>query len=413
MVFLVAEGVQRAEPAARRRAGGRQTGSDISEAASGEATPGEAARQQTGKRSVVSSAQTSPAATQPAPKPPAGATAAAKPAAAKKPAPKPIDRTATAEDVVAAYRLLLGRAPESDAVVAGHLAAAPDIGALRDRIMGSAEFQRVAYGPVATPSIRRAAGYDPVPMEIEVSAKDAERMLAQVRRIWTALGQEKPYFSVLGEKRFSPGLVEANLEAFGKTGRDEIDVLKRRLTALEIDPADHPDAVEYGCGVGRVTVPLSGLFRKVTGFDISEPHLELAQQAARIAGRRNIALAPVKDIRALDVPQHDFFYSRMVLHRNPPPLQAQILRRCLGRMRVGGIAVFQLLTHLEGYRYDTAAWLAAKPLEEPEVHVLRQDIVFGILKELGFQPLHVARDHSLPGFDRISTQFIARRVRLD
>lgn len=411
MVCLVAEGVQRAESAARRRAGGRQAGSDISEATSGEATPGEAARQQTGKRSVVSSAQTSPAATQPEPRAPAAATA--KPAAAKKVAPKPIDRTATAEDVVAAYRLLLGRAPESDAVVAGHLAAAPEIGALRDRIMGSAEFQRVAYGAVATPSIRRAAGYDPVPMEIEVSAKDTERMLAQVRRVWTRLGQERPFFSILPERRFSPDQAEKNAEAFRKTGRDEVEVLKRRLTALEIDPADHPDALEYGCGVGRVTVPLSTLFRKVTGFDISEPHLELAQQAARAAGRRNVALAPVKDIRALDVPQHDFFYSRMVLHRNPPPLQAQILRRCLARMRVGGIAAFQLLTHLEGYRYDTAAWLAAPPAEEPEVHVLRQDIVFGILKELGFQPLHVARDHSLPGFDRISIQFIARRVRLD
>ncbi|WP_203074100.1 class I SAM-dependent methyltransferase [Falsiroseomonas ponticola] len=363
----------------------------------------------------MSATQTSPSeAPPPAAAPPGPAKPpAAKPAPARKPAPKPIDRTATAADVVAAYRLLLGREPESEAVVAAHLAAAPEIGALRDRIMGSAEFQRVAYGAVATPTIRRAAGYDPVPMEIEVSAKDTEKMQAQARRIWTRLGQERPFFSILPERRFSPDFAARNAEAFQKTGRDEIEVLKRRLTALEIDPADHPEAVEYGCGVGRVTVPLSVLFRKVTGFDISQPHIDLAQQAVRGAGRKGVSLSVVKDIRALDVPQHDFFYTRMVLHRNPPPLQAQILRRCLGRMRVGGIAVFQLLTHLEGYTYDTAAWLAAKPAEEPEVHVLRQDIVFGILKELGFQPLHVARDHSLPGFDRISTQFIARRVRLD
>ncbi len=395
----MADGARRSE-SGRRRGGGRQGGAS----GAGDAA-GVTDRLETENGTVVSDAKTLEADPRRA--------AGAKPPPARKPAPKPIDRATTAEDVVAAYRLLLGRVPESEEVVAGHIAAAPQIGALRDRIMASAEFQRVAYGAIATPSIRRAAGYDPVPMEIEVSASDTERMLAQARRIWTKLGQERPFFSVLGERRFAPDQAERNTEAFQKTGRDEIEVLKRRLSSLEIDPADHPDAVEYGCGVGRVTLPLSVLFRKVMGFDISQPHLDLAQQAARGAGQRNITLAAVKDIRTLDVPQHDFFYSRMVLHRNPPPLQAQILRRCLGRMRVGGIAVFQLLTHLEGYRYDTREWLAAKPAEEPETHVLRQDIVFGILKELGFQPLHVARDHSLAGFDRISTQFIARRVRLD
>lgn len=400
----MAEAVQGSGAGNRRRTGGRQGGG---------VSPG-TGRLETEKGSLVSAVKTSePAA---APRADQAAPAKAPPApkaAAKKPPPKPIDRTATAADVAAAYRLLLGREPESEAVVAGHLAAVKDIGALRDRIMGSAEFQRVAYAAMATPGIRRAAGYEPVPMEIEVSSKETERMLAQVRRVWTELGQKRPFFSVLGERRFAPDQVEKNREAFEKTGRDETDVLKRRLAALEIDVADHPEAVDYGCGVGRVTVPFGAVFKKVTGFDISQPHLDLAQAAVRAEGRRNVTLAVVKDIRTLDVPQHDFFHSRMVLHRNPPPLQAQILRRCLARVRIGGIAVFQLLTHLEGYAYDTAAWMAAPPAEEPEVHVLRQDIVFGILKELGFQPLHVARDHSLPGFDRISTQFIARRVRLD
>ena len=49
--------------------------------------------------------------------------------------------------------------------------------------------------------------------------------------------------------------------------------------------------IEYGCGVGRVTILLAAIAREVVGYDISEPHLQLARQRALALGRTNIRLS--------------------------------------------------------------------------------------------------------------------------
>jgi 2-polyprenyl-3-methyl-5-hydroxy-6-metoxy-1,4-benzoquinol methylase len=324
----------------------------------------------------------------------------------------PIDKRVTAEDVRAAYRMFLGRSPESEKAVAAHLAAAPELGKLRERFMESAEFLRAAYQPIVTATIRRAAKFQPNAMEIDVPPAQLERLFAHVQRVWSQLGLDEPHYSVISDRRFRPETLDQNLDAFRRTGQAEVDAVKARLKGLGIDPAKHPDCIEYGCGVGRVTWPLAGLFRRVTGFDISQPHLDLAQQNLRSAGVRNVTLQRVADLRALQLPPHDFFYSRIVLQHNPPPLIAHILRRALSATRRDGIAMFQLVTHLEGYRFETERYLAgAAAINDQELHALRQDAVFAILDELGFRPLLALRDHSVSGLDRISMEFVARRVR--
>jgi hypothetical protein len=119
----------------------------------------------------------------------------------------------------------------------------------------------------------------------------------------------------------------------------------------------------------------------------------------------------VRDLRSLAVAPHDLLYSRIVLQHNPPPLIAHVLRRVLSATRPGGIAMFQLVTHIEGYRFAVDAYLAgAAAIDDQELHAFRQDAVFAILHGCGFVPLLAMRDHSVSGLDRVSMQFIARRV---
>jgi len=334
-------------------------------------------------------------------------------AAAAKPrrASPPMDRRTTAEDVRFAYRMFLGRAPESEDAVAAHLAAALDLDILRERFMASPEFLRAAYQPIVSATIRRGANFQPNRMEIEVTPAQLDRLFAHVKRVWSQLGLDQPHYSVISDKRFRPDTVEGNLEAFRQTGLAEIEALKSRLASLGVDPAEHPECVEYGSGIGRVTWPLAGMFRRVTGFDISQPHLDLAAENLRAAGVRNATLQRVADLRSLRLPPHDFLYSRIVFQHNPPPLIAHMLRRILSALRPGGIAVFQLVTHIEGYSFAADRYLAGTAaINDQELHAFRQDAVFAIFHELGFQPLYAMRDHSVSGLDRVSMQFVARRT---
>jgi len=317
----------------------------------------------------------------------------------------------TDEDVRQAYRMLLGREPENAEVVARHRAASPDLATLRRRFLSSPEFVRNSYQELVTPTLRRGFGFLPVAMDIEVTPDQLARLFAHVQRVWSQLGLDRPHYSVLSDNRFRPDRMGENAETFRRTGLPEVEELMRRLVALGVSPADHPVCLEYGCGVGRVTVPLSTRFAEVIGLDISQPHLDLARDFIAGEGRQNVTLQRVADLARLDVPAHDFLYSRIVLQHNPPPLIAHILRRVLSAMREGGVAVFQLVTHIEGYGFEVEKYLAGlHAIDDQELHAFRQDAVFAILHELGFRPLHVMRDHSVSGLDRISMQFIARRV---
>lgn len=321
------------------------------------------------------------------------------------------DRRTSEADVRNAYRLMLGRWPESDATVQRHLGAAPDLRALRDRFLRAPEFIRIAYQAFVTPTIRRAFDFRPNAMDIEVPPEQLERLFAHVQRVWTALGASQPHYSVISDRRFASRDGQVNRAQFDQTGRAEVEALQQRLTGLGIDAASLPHCVEYGCGVGRVTLPLAGLFHEVTGFDISQPHLDLAAEALSDAAIDNVTLRRVEALRTLDLPEHDFFYSRIVLQHNPPPLIAHILRRALARLRPGGIAVFQLVTHIEGYAFEAERYLAgAQAIDDQELHAFRQDAVFKLLHEAGMVPLYAMRDHSVTGLDRVSMQFVARRV---
>lgn len=323
------------------------------------------------------------------------------------------DQKVTQDDVRFAYRLFFGRSPENGAVVDRHVAAMPDVGTLRARFTASPEFIKRNYQALVTPTIRAGFGFQPAPMDIDVSPEQLGKLFEHVQKVWSHLGLDRPHYSVLSERRFRPEMMTSNLKEFRRTGEAEVAGLRQRLNALGVGPTGQEVCIEYGCGVGRVTAPLAAMFQNVIGMDISQPHLDLAREFVEPARRKNIDFQRVADLRRLNIPPHDFFYSRIVLQHNPPPLIAYILRQALGKMRLGGVAVFQLVTHIEGYRFVIDDYLnKMDAIDDQELHAFRQDAVFGILHELGFQPLHVMRDHSVTGLDRVSMQFVARRESL-
>lgn len=335
-------------------------------------------------------------------------------------APKP-DRPATElpsataptlDDVRACYRLLLGREPEDEGVLQRHRDQSRTRMDLVNRFLDSDEFRakgRFARKPGAAFAIRRQA------IELEATPAQLSAMLARTGEYWAEAGREMPHWSVLTQDQFRPDEIAANIDAFYATGCGDAQLLESLLTRHGILPESLRHAVEFGCGVGRATLWLARLFDRVTGCDISRPHLDLAveQAAARIVD--NVAWHH----STIDSPMPpagpgggwDFWFSRIVLQHNPPPVAAHLLRMAFAGLRPGGVVVFQVLTDCHGYSFSIDAYLARSEPPAMELHVLPQAAVFALAREAGLEVLEVRPDDVAEAGNTawVSEMFVLRR----
>ena len=132
-----------------------------------------------------------------------------------------------------------------------------------------------------------------------------------------------------------------NLSDFFATGRREISLLMHQLETL-LHPPVRGDALDFGCGVGRLTQALAGIFERVVGVDVSPTMIRLAEQLNRRPDRASYLLNDRPDLSCLPSRSLDFLYSDIVLQHIPPQQSRVYVAEFLRLLRPGGIAVFQL-----------------------------------------------------------------------
>jgi SAM-dependent methyltransferase len=306
--------------------------------------------------------------------------------------PRWLDRKPEASHVVAAYRWLLGRDPESPQTAERLAAASLTFAELRQRVMESAEC-RAQFDPMRW----RPMPLDLPPQEVESEADEAAlaALLARIGGAWSRLGETEPHWSVLTDDRFRGERLAGNLAAFIASGESSAKAVTGMLARHGVTPATHPRLVEFGCGVGRVTLPLARRFPQVTGCDISTGHLAAAREAAAEAGIGGIRWWQVRIRSLLPAEPCDIWYSHLVLQHNPPPLVRHILREAFAALAPGGVALFQVPTHIRGYRFVLADYLARPAEAGIEMHALPQSAIFALAAEAGLQVLEVRDDSHL------------------
>ena len=311
------------------------------------------------------------------------------------------------EDVIGAYRYLLGREPENEQVIAAYQRES-SFASLREAFLRSEEFQaRLARAAAAPIVVGRHEFSAPMHVELEISRDQLAAMLDRIAHSWQTLGETEPHWSVLAFERFR-GTNHSD-EEFYLTGQNDLRLISAFFERAGSELAQVRSCLEFGCGVGRVTAALATAIPAVYGVDASSAHLELARERARAKDIANISFLPLESLDDLDgLPSTDFLFSFMVLQHNPPPLIDYMLDRLLARVRPGGFALFQLPTYRRGYRFVWREYLAdEKPLME--MHVLPQARVFATLKEHDFDILEVQEDPKVRDPDFISQTFFARK----
>ena len=157
---------------------------------------------------------------------------------------------------------------------------------------------------------------------------------------WTELGRNDPLWAVVTEPSMRGRRWDvAEVLALGEPELDGIMAAAARLGL----PACRSTALDYGCGVGRLTVPLARRFDTVTAVDVSGPMAEIASGVT--GDLENVQVQVVNPRAPLPFPgrSFDLVLSMYVLQHLPTAALALALLDELARLVApGGLLVVQL-----------------------------------------------------------------------
>lgn len=215
--------------------------------------------------------------------------------------------------------------------------------------------------------------------------------LASQRRDWEDLSALDPYWAVLSDpRRQFAGWDRAEFFASGVSVVEAILSQGKKYDR----PRGHSSALDFGCGVGRLTRAVARHFDRCLGLDISSQMIAEARNAA--AGQQNCVFE-VSDAGLTELPTNsfDFVTCCIVLQHIP---SARVKRRYIAELvrvlRPHGLLAFQL-----------PSWIPARHRIQPRPRLYR------VLRRIGGSPeslyrrlgLNPARMAFLPRREVLST----------
>ncbi len=141
--------------------------------------------------------------------------------------------------------------------------------------------------------------------------------------------------------------------AFGRRGQDDEEFfatgaeLARGLAReLERLPPGNPRArraLEIGCGLGRLMLPLAARFGEIHGVDVSDEMVRLAREKLRDVPHAHVHWTAGADLAAFADDSFDFVYSYAVFQHIPArEVVFQYLREARRVLKPGGVFRFQV-----------------------------------------------------------------------
>ncbi len=187
-------------------------------------------------------------------------------------------------------------------------------------------------------------------------------------RDWERFGAEDPYYAVLNTEAYRRDRLDAAVVAeVLDSGEATVRGFLRRVEG-HFGPLPTKRALEYGCGVGRLLLPLSRRFDSVVGVDVSPSMLREARANLQEAGVANVELLEPDNGQWRTCGAFDYVLCYLVLQHVPVRRGEAILRSLFESVGLGGAASVHLTYGRSGPRWR-------QPL-----HVLRRK----------FRPLHWA-----------------------
>lgn len=217
----------------------------------------------------------------------------------------------------------------------------------------------------------------------------ARRMLATVQdrdaADWEELARSEPYFPVHTPEGRSTAAAD-----FFATGEADLSALLAGVTSALGREIHWGSALDYGCGAGRLTLPLARRAREVVACDIAPTMLEHARHNAENAGLHNVTYIVPDEVAQLRPASLDFIVSLLVLQYIAPASGYALIRQFATLLAPDGIAALHVpLRRASGDLRRLARWTrqrTASPCHAPaseDVHPYDERLVRREVENVG------------------------------
>ena len=163
--------------------------------------------------------------------------------------------------------------------------------------------------------------------------------LLKLQKDWDTLGKQDPLYAISTVKGKEGG--KWDIQDFFQRGVDEIESIMNQKDLLNLK-ISYTRALDFGCGVGRVTQSLAKYFDHIDGVDISPSMIELANTYNKFGDKITYHINNENSLKIFNDNTYDFIYSTEVLQHMHPMYQENFLKEFLRVLSPKGLLVFQL-----------------------------------------------------------------------
>jgi cyclopropane fatty-acyl-phospholipid synthase-like methyltransferase len=134
-------------------------------------------------------------------------------------------------------------------------------------------------------------------------------------------------------------------------GRLQVANLAERIRIHTGESLDGRTALDFGCGVGRMSLALAEFCEHVVGLDVSPAVLREADREARRRGRENVEWGPASSVAGY-AGRYDLVVSLFVFQHIPSREGERIFETILKGLRPGGVGAVDFTLRPSGRRID-------------------------------------------------------------
>ncbi len=168
--------------------------------------------------------------------------------------------------------------------------------------------------------------------------------LKRSKKHWEKHAELDPMWAILTHKDQKGRWDKDQFFAIGKA---EIDALMSDI-AERFPALARKCALDFGCGVGRLTQALADYFDEVTGVDISEGMIQQARNLNQHGSRCSYVANDTPNLSFLASDSFDLVYSSITLQHMHTDYSSGYIREFLRVVKPSGLVVFQLPSHRIG-----------------------------------------------------------------
>lgn len=163
--------------------------------------------------------------------------------------------------------------------------------------------------------------------------------IKSLKKKWNNYGKVDPLWTILtyADKKNNKWKVEE----FFKTGQEEIEAVMKYIQSLKFNLIKKK-ALDFGCGVGRLTQPLANYFEEADGVDIAPTMIELAEKYNQQGARCKYFVNDTDNLKLFPDNNFDFIYTNIVLQHMEPRYSKKYIKEFLRILVPGGLLIFQL-----------------------------------------------------------------------